>query len=227
MARMLIHAGAAINPPRTPMSSPLAMAAQVGAFDIVSYLLENDADVNAVAEAGGNTPLMVVLSKVGRDPTTTPTAELIAFDIAAELIEAGADVNIVNHNGFSCLHEASEYGYDRILKLMLSKGGDMELKLPRGKHTAFHLACESGHLGCVQLLVRAGCENRLTGRSLSGCWRRWRPGGSLKRSLITSNPVSARSNEARLLVVLPLRSRWWTGLWMSQSSYPGERKIER
>jgi|EP01043_Picozoa_sp_COSAG02_P050598 ankyrin repeat protein len=158
MARMLIHAGAAINPPRTPMSSPLAMAAQVGAFDIVSYLLENDADVNSRCEAGGNTPLMVVLSKVGRDPTMTPTAELIAFDIAAELIEAGADVNIVNHNGFSCLHEASEYGYDRILKLMLSKGGDVELKLPRGQHTAFHLACESGHFGCVQLLVRAGCD---------------------------------------------------------------------
>jgi hypothetical protein len=41
---------------------------------------------------------------------------------------------------------------------MLSKGGDTELKLPRGKHTAFHLACEFAHFGCVQLLVGAGCD---------------------------------------------------------------------
>ncbi|XP_065064505.1 ankyrin repeat domain-containing protein 27-like [Rhopilema esculentum] len=71
-------------------------------------------------------------------------------------------VNTANEDGVTCLHIASLHGYDRIVALLLNRGGafpncrtNVSLKTP------LHLACQYNHFECVSLLLKYGAKTDL------------------------------------------------------------------
>ena len=88
--------------------TPLIMASYTGHLDIVQYLLETGADINA-QDSMGNTALMGICFKG-------------SVDIATLLVNRGADVNLKNVNADTALKFASTYGHQDIVELLLANG---------------------------------------------------------------------------------------------------------
>ena len=128
-------------------TTPLCMAAQHG-YDIVEYLLDNDADPNLPSANSFTTLMAAVQGTVNNDHS-----ELIA----SMLISRGAALNTTNSKGYSALMDACERGYTNHVKLLLSHSADTTLTLPDG-YTALHLAVAKGEVECVQALLNAGAN---------------------------------------------------------------------
>ncbi|CAL8079146.1 unnamed protein product [Calicophoron daubneyi] len=91
-------------------SAPLHLAAGYNNVDVVEYLLESGADVNA-KDKGGLIPLHNA-SSYGH------------IDVAALLIRYGTSVNAVDKWGYTPLHEAAQKGRTQLCALLLAHGAD-------------------------------------------------------------------------------------------------------
>ncbi|KAF6039675.1 hypothetical protein EB796_002018 [Bugula neritina] len=63
---------------------------------------------------------------------------------------------------WSPLHEASNYGYIDIVKLLLKYGGNPNLPDKHLCNTAVHYAAQEGHPTCLRLLIEAGGDYSIT-----------------------------------------------------------------
>lgn len=92
---------------------PLGLAAFFGHPDVVRFLLERGADVNAVA-------------RNERVRTTALQAAAASGDneSARLLLEAGADVSATETGGFTALHAAEANGNRELVALLLEYGAD-------------------------------------------------------------------------------------------------------
>ena len=121
----------------------LGLAAFLGQGDVVKYLLENGADVNAVAKnPTGYTALTGAVS-TGRK------------EIAELLLRKGANVNHQYEEGFTALMEASAGGGLEMTKLLLTHGADVNAKTKDNK-TALSYALEKAHQEIAALLRAQG-----------------------------------------------------------------------
>lgn len=77
---------------------------------------------------------------------------------AKKLIKFGANLRITGKNSRTLVHAAAEKGHTEILQLLLN----LDVVLIHAKtddgETALHLASLEGHLKCVQILIRKGCD---------------------------------------------------------------------
>ncbi len=121
--------------------SPLRIAAEKGNINVVSFLIENGADVN-VTDANGNTPLIFIINKTGN------------LEITERLLEKGAAVNTQNGNGETALMYAAWRGHAKIVRLLLENRADATLK-NRRDDTALTLAESQGYLEIVEMLKAA------------------------------------------------------------------------
>jgi ankyrin repeat protein len=77
--------------------------------------------------------------------------------IVAELIKAGADCNQLGKHGYTPLALAAENQMGEIVVALIQSGAEVNKKI--WKHaTALHLACYSGNLAMVKLLLDLGAE---------------------------------------------------------------------
>jgi ankyrin repeat protein len=120
-------------------STPLLLAAYYGHVDMVEFLLDKGAQVDAL-DGSGNTALMGVCFK-----GFTPIAE--------KLINAGANVNQKNAMGATCLIYAVTFNRKEIAELLLKNGADASVKDARGK-TAMDLVMEQGNNELEDLLKK-------------------------------------------------------------------------
>lgn len=95
-------------------STPLHLAAGYNNFEVVEFLLENGADVNA-QDKGGLIPLHNA-SSYGH------------LDIAALLIKHNTVVNAIDKWCFTPLHEAAQKGRTQLCALLLAHGADPYMK---------------------------------------------------------------------------------------------------
>jgi ankyrin repeat protein len=155
------------------LRTPLMLAALEGHMEVVTFLVEEGADVNA-RDADGETPLYMAAGW-GHE-------EVVAF-----LLSRGADARTSNRHGSTPLHEASCEGHLRIVRLLLHTLGGRGLEALssfrfnlgreplRGTvhlddadeegRTALWLACHYGRTEVVRALLLAGASHAIPDRS--------------------------------------------------------------
>ena len=123
---------------------PLGLAAFLGHRDVVEFLLEAGADVNAVGRNENGFTALTGAVAGGH-------AEVVEL-----LVDHGADVNHRYEGGtFSPLLSAAAEGDPRIVRLLLEHGADASARSPDGK-TPLALAVEKGHMEAAEALRRHG-----------------------------------------------------------------------
>jgi ankyrin repeat protein len=128
---------------------PLGLAAFFNHPEVVRFLLERGADVDAVA-------------RNARVQTTALQAAAASGDVASArlLLDAGADVNAAQPGGFRPLHSAAANGSDELAGLLLERGADRAARTDAGA-TAADLARDAGHAAlAAKLDVAAGATTR-------------------------------------------------------------------
>lgn len=104
-------------------STPLHVAVDVDNELIVRYLIEKEADPNAVNRSN-----------------VTPLFYAKKVEIAKLLIEKGADINAQNSSFITPLLTASSQGRFEIVKLLIERGVDIHWESPNGSQTALSFA---------------------------------------------------------------------------------------
>jgi ankyrin repeat protein len=117
----------------TAGTTPLLRAAKAADLPALKVLLENGADPKLATRAGIN-PLMAAAGvgtkeedTTGRFKTEEDTIEAIGI-----LLNAGLDINAANNNGQTALHGAAQWGKDKVVAFLASKGARLDAKDKRG-----------------------------------------------------------------------------------------------
>ena len=150
---------------------PLFLAAANGNLDILSYLFEQGANVNASSSSEyadpwsvpsefndylpiWHTPLIVALTKGHNDAFTF-------------LIDKGADVNLQDHRGYTALHHAVESKNFDAVSCLVHNGADVNLFTSMYKHTPLMLACQSHihDMDAINFLLNKGANVNLQDRN--------------------------------------------------------------
>jgi ankyrin repeat protein len=151
--KLALQAGARVEDrdpgERAGMSTPLQVAAAEGQREALQLLLDNGADVNAVAgDEFGRTALQAATSAATSDP-----------GIVAVLLAHNADINAspARKGGVTALQGAAIRGDLQIARMLLLSGADVNAAaaLEEGR-TALEGAAEHGRLEMMTLLLSAG-----------------------------------------------------------------------
>jgi ankyrin repeat protein len=116
--------------------------------EIVKYLIEKGATVNVEDNFGSSPFIALVMS---HDTTNRLT-------IAQLLIEKGADINNISKGGGSVLGYACEYNLIDVVKLLISKGAEIDARKNNFANTPLMYAANSGNEAIVDLLLAAGAD---------------------------------------------------------------------
>jgi uncharacterized protein len=125
--------------------TPLHVAAEHAQKDVVAYLLENGADVNAKDRNGGFTPLDLALSSFH------------AKDIVPLLLDKGADVNTASKQGLTPLDEVAMRGQKELVEMLLKHNAIVDARDSKG-NTPLLWAILMGHGDVAQMLVNANAD---------------------------------------------------------------------
>ncbi|MCF6776219.1 ankyrin repeat domain-containing protein [Thiotrichales bacterium 19X7-9] len=104
--------------------TPLHLAAMFNQLEIINYLLDHGADINARDRYGNTALFYAVLNG--------------HLSIVEQLLWRGAEANTINQDGDTPLHEASEESEYIIIEALLKYGADISIKNAEG-HTADQL----------------------------------------------------------------------------------------
>ena len=135
-----------------PARPAIHTAVRVGYTEILKFLLENGADVNA-KNSCGCTPLHVA------EPKYKATALDELKELFKLLIQNGADVNAKNNDGESPLHKLAPKGYYNVVDLLVKKDADVDAQDKYGYtplHTVILESCEYDRM--VEILIINGAD---------------------------------------------------------------------
>ena len=107
-------------------------------------------DVNAKEGMLGATKLM----KASEEGKTQAVQKLLQCD--------GIEVGIADRLGFQAIHHAAKGGHADILRMLIDKGADMNVKKFDG-YTPLMLCALNDHVACVELLLRKGADVKWQG----------------------------------------------------------------
>jgi ankyrin repeat protein len=173
VVRLMLEYGADPNVQDEDKSTPLHLASRCGHVNIARLLLERGADVNArdadgwtslhQASRGGYVEVVQLLLDHGVDVnaqnlyTSTPphlSSGHGHVDIPKALPEFDMEVDA---SSWSPLHLASQEGHLEVVRLLLTRGANLNVKT-EDWHTPLFLASNNGRLEVVQILLENGAD---------------------------------------------------------------------
>ena len=183
VANLLHSYGAVVDVQCVVNCTPLYMASYYGQVDIMRWLLDHSADVNALTQPRRYTPLFGAIFKLqveavqvllehnadinsqhieGKTPLYcvltahgTSKSEGDVVDIVRRLLKHGADPNICDNDHSTPLHRASSLGFLEAARLLISCRAKVDVKDKKGR-TPFQLAALEGHDEMTKLLLEHG-----------------------------------------------------------------------
>jgi ankyrin repeat protein len=125
VVKLLLNAGAPVNPPAFRLFSPLGEAAHRRRLDVMKTLLKAGANVDAVDHQGA-----------------TYLAGYGYFDesVLKILLDAGANPNAADSDGRTALMQASYYGYEGAVVLLMEHGAEIDLRDHKGRSPLMYAA---------------------------------------------------------------------------------------
>jgi ankyrin repeat protein len=156
----------------------LRVAVMLGSTDMVRWLIDRGADVNAASPQDGRVALLWAAQKgnleivtaliVARADVDAVDSSGIApvqwavenghADVVESLIDAGARLDLrETTSGQGLMHRVSIYGHVDIAKLLLSRGTEVDAK-DAAQKTPIYYACKYGNEQLAGLLVDKGAD---------------------------------------------------------------------
>ncbi len=173
--RLLFHRS--LRPPANNTMTVLMYAVTNGDTEIVTELLQHDANVNIRLNSGYS----ALLYAASKPPP----------DILEALLAKGADMHVHNRTGETPLLFAARTGQTQNVRLLLAKGEDIH-EIDLQSHTALSLAVENRREQTIQALLAQGADER----DLKVARLPWNSpivqfsSGGMVRSLVTINGVA-------------------------------------
>jgi ankyrin repeat protein len=120
--KKMIEKGAKVDKKDIAGQTPLMYAAETGKIDVVTYLIDQGADVNAVS------------GKMGRGTAIIYAAAANQVETVEYLIENGADINATTpyHNETALIWAVAQ-GNTEVAKILLEHGADKNIKTKQGQ----------------------------------------------------------------------------------------------
>jgi cytohesin len=168
VAELLLSYSANPNARDSTGLSALHYAAINDNKEMVELLIAKGADVDA-KDASGNTPLhnavendhrdvAEMLSGKGAELSIHVAAFLGNIEDIEDFAETGARIDIKDGRGLTPLHYAVTAGQYDVVKFLITKGTDVNVKEIWPFGTPVHLAVENGDKEIVELLAAAGAD---------------------------------------------------------------------
>lgn len=152
--KCLISYGANLNLTRPNGATALCKACQSDQVEVVKFLIDSGADVR-ISLNDGTSPLHYAASH---------SSEI--FEI---LLNHNADVNCITNfsglEGATPLHISADYNHFKWVKLLISKGADINAKMHDGRN-ALILACKAGQSQIIKVLIDSGADINNTEMSI-------------------------------------------------------------
>ncbi|MCJ1384321.1 hypothetical protein MMC17_007437 [Xylographa soralifera] len=123
----------------------LHWAAEKGHGDVVTFLLDMGADIEAKDDENNDTPLMRA-SRFGH------------VNVAEILLKRGASIDGGRTDGETILPSAAWFENTGIVNLLLQYGADVDVRLQRNGATSLNEAARHGHEAMVQCLLQGGAD---------------------------------------------------------------------
>eukprot|EP00752_Nemacystus_decipiens_P011987 g10627.t1 len=150
LVKKLVVAGAEIG-------DAVHVAAGGDDVDVMSYLLENGAPVDAQeSRSPGITPLRVAAA--------AGNAEMVQL-----LSLKGTDVDVMDNEGFSPLYLAVSNGFVSTALALMDAGADLSLRYGVFRHSVLHAAAEERHIDVMRVLIERGADVNAVD------WYQWTP----------------------------------------------------
>ncbi len=140
-----VRDGADINERWRYDRTPLIISSWNGDIEIVEFLIESGADINAFDSMGDTALTKAITSR----KKSLPTVKL--------LIESGADTSIKNKYGNNILMEAVFHNNYNVVKYFVENGFDVNCKNNRGA-TPLHYTFHHDKSKIVEYLINAGAD---------------------------------------------------------------------
>ena len=141
---------AEINPRNSAGMTPLYVAALNNQTNIVKYLCEKKATIDAKSKLE-DTPLIVATKNKHEQNVQT-------------LCDYGADVNFIDKDGDAPLHIAAKNSDSLIITCLLDHNADVNIKNSK-EETPLHVACHYSNLNIVKKLCEYGADVNAVSKS--------------------------------------------------------------
>lgn len=115
ICNLFVEAGMSVNVRDAAGTPMLCIAARAGRKDMIEWLVERGAEINAISKDRGYSPVMDAVWKS-------------SLDIVELLIKLGADLNIVSNDGQTALIVATGASNPRICEVLVRNGADPNFK---------------------------------------------------------------------------------------------------
>ena len=125
----------------------LAWASAHEHYFVTDFLFRNGVNINAVDSQGTRRTALHHLAMTGE------------WQAMGYLLQEGADISAESKRGWKVLHFAAAHGQESVIKFLLKRAVDINMRTSSSRETALHLAAAAGHVNTTRLLLMEGANS--------------------------------------------------------------------